>query len=145
MGVRSPLAGRQQPHMETSPIIQAVRAVTDTDTNSSDVTTTISYDQMSYILTIMVTISVISILLLIISISTIFVFIWYTKNLLTRKCGCSNLQNTKINFPSQHPQIYGQPLPMCLVDSGRIYRPNKNVTVNPLPPPECSQLRTGVP
>ena len=67
----------------------------------------------------------------------------YTKNLLTRKCGCSNLQNTNINFPSQHPQIYGQPLPMCLVDSGRIYRPNKNVTVNPLP--ECSQLRTGVP
>ena len=63
----------------------------------------------------------------------------YTRNLLTRKCGCSNLQNTNINFPSQHPQYCGQPLQMCLVDPGRIYRPNKNVTVNPLPPP------TGVP
>ena len=59
----------------------------------------------------------------------------YTRNLLTRKCGCSNLQNTNINFPSQHPQYCGQPLQMCLVDSGRIYRANKNVTVNPLPPP----------
>ena len=65
-----------EPHMETSPFIQAVRTVTDTDTNSSDVTTTIFYDQMSYILTIMVTISIISILLLIISLSTIFVFLW---------------------------------------------------------------------
>jgi len=34
---------------------------------------------------------------------------------------------------------------MCLVDSGRIYRPNKNVTVNPLPPPNWNQLRTEVP
>lgn len=68
----------------------------------------------------------------------------YTRNLLTRKCGCSNLQNTNINFPSQHPQYCGQPLQMCLVDSGRIYRPNKNVTVNPLPPPKCNQLRSGV-
>ena len=63
----------------------------------------------------------------------------YTKNLLSRKCGCSNLQNI-----SQHPQSCGQPLQMCLIDSGRIYRPNKNVTVNPLPP-KCNQLGTGVP
>ena len=34
---------------------------------------------------------------------------------------------------------------MCLVDSARIYRPNKNVTVNPLPPPQCNHLRPGVP
>ena len=58
----------------------------------------------------------------------------YTRSLLTRKCGCSSLQNTNINFPSQHPQYCGQPLQMCLVDPGRIYRANKNVTVNPLPP-----------
>ena len=48
-----------------------------------------------------------------------------------------------MNFPSRHPQICGQPLQMCLVDSGKMYRPNKNVTVNPLPPPQCNQLRTG--
>merc|ERR1711953_51491 len=92
----------------------------------------------------MITISVISILLLIISVSTIFVFLWYTKNLLKSKCGCSNFQSTNLNYPSQHPQFYGQPLQMCLVDPGRIYRPNKNVTVNPLPPPKCNQLRSGV-
>ena len=72
--------------------------------------------------------------------SNILIVSRYTKNLLTRKCGCSNLQNI-----SQHPQFCGQPLQMCLIDSGRIYRPNKNVTVNPLPPPKCNQLRTGVP
>ena len=30
---------------------------------------------------------------------------------------------------------------MCLVDSARIYRPNKNVTVNPLPPTGVPDLR----
>ena len=35
---------------------------------------------------------------------------------------------------------------MYLVDQPRIYRPNKNVTVNPLPPPNlCNQFKTGVP
>ena len=62
--------------METQTVLQVARTLSYPATNSSDVTTTISYDQMSYILTIMVTISVISILLLIISLSTIFVFIW---------------------------------------------------------------------
>ena len=62
--------------METSPVLQALRTVTSPDTTSSEVTTAIDYDQMSHILTIMVTISVISILILIISVSTIFVFLW---------------------------------------------------------------------
>ena len=66
-----------QPHsMETSPILQALRTVTSPGTASSEVTTAIDYDQMSYILTIMVTISVISILILIVSVSTIFVILW---------------------------------------------------------------------
>merc|ERR1712029_576004 len=39
----------------------------------------------------MVTISVISILILIFSVTVILGFLWYTRNLLNRKCGCSNL------------------------------------------------------
>ena len=60
----------------SSPLLQAVRTLSSTDPASSEVATTISYDQMSYILTIMITISVISILILIISVSIILVFLW---------------------------------------------------------------------
>merc|ERR1712107_647576 len=57
----------------------------------------------------MVTISVISILILIFSVTVILGFLWYTRNLLNRKCGCSNLyeqSTTNINIPVyQHHQL----------------------------------------
>merc|ERR1712227_591110 len=52
----------------------------------------------------MVTISVISILILIFSVTVILGFLWYTRNLLNRKCGCSNLHeplSTKIYNTNQ--------------------------------------------
>ena len=67
--------GRDNTHnMESSPILQAVRNTLNTD--NSQVNNTISQDQISYLLTLMVTISVISILILIISVFTILGFIW---------------------------------------------------------------------
>merc|ERR1719232_1950161 len=103
----------------------------------------------------MVTISVISILILIFSVTVILGFLWYTRNLLNRKCGCSNLHerlSTNINIPVyQHHQLMSSgPHPVIGGSGGghvvghvprvavqdKIYRANKNVTVNPLPPPK---------
>lgn len=78
----------------------------------------------------------------------------YTKNLLTRKCGCPNLQYANVNILDRqadslqpvHLQSTGQPLQMYVVDEGKIYRQNRNLTVNPLPAPDlCNQLKAGQP
>merc|ERR1711902_390595 len=106
----------------------------------------------------MVTISVISILILIFSVTVILGFLWYTRNLLNRKCGCSKIheQSTNINVPVyqhhqlmssvQHPVVHGSGQVVghvghgvAVQDSHPIYRANKNVTVNPLPPPKLYQ------
>merc|ERR1711868_282441 len=87
----------------------------------------------------MVTISVISILILIFSVTVILGFLWYTRNLLNRKCGCSKLheQSSNINVPVyQHHQLMSS-VQHPVVHP--IYRANKNVTVNPLPPPKLYQ------
>jgi len=159
-----------------SPLLQAVRsAYDDTDyvvdegrdnVKTGDITAVMSYDQMSHLLTLMVTISVISILILIFSVTVILGFLWYTRNLLNRKCGCSKLheQSTNINVPvyqhhqlmssAQHPVVHGSGQivghvghvhgghvrhGVAVQDSHPIYRANKNVTVNPLPPPKLYQ------
>ena len=65
----------------------------------------------------------------------------YTKNLLTRKCGCPNLQNANVNILNQqadsiqpvHLQVAGQPVQMYMLDERKMYRQKKNLTVNPLP------------
>merc|ERR1712099_24024 len=57
--------------------------------------------QINYRLTLMLTISGISFLILIVSVLTLLGFIWYTKNLLTRKGGCPNLQNANVNILNQ--------------------------------------------
>ena len=69
-----------------SPLLQAVRSSYDdidydVDDDSSsvktgDITAVMSYDQMSHLLTLMVTISVISILILIFSVTVILGFLW---------------------------------------------------------------------
>ena len=69
-----------------SPLLQAVRSsyddtdFDDDDGSSSvktgDITAVMSYDQMSHLLTLMVTISVISILILIFSVTVILGFLW---------------------------------------------------------------------
>jgi len=151
-----------------SPLLQAVRSSYDDmdyvvdegrdNVKTGDITAVMSYDQMSHLLTLMVTISVISILILIFSVTVILGFLWYTRNLLNRKCGCSNLHeplSTNINIPVyQHHQLMSSgPHPVIGGSGGghvvghvghvprvavqdKIYRANKNVTVNPLPPPK---------
>ena len=70
-----------------SPLLQAVRSsYDDTDyevddgssssVKTGDITAVMSYDQMSHLLTLMVTISVISILILIFSVTVILGFLW---------------------------------------------------------------------
>ena len=70
-------------NMDTSPLMQALRrehgAHTDrgmTDVNTGDMTAVMSYDQVSYLLTVMVTVSVVSILILIFSVTLILGFLW---------------------------------------------------------------------
>merc|ERR1712130_272568 len=106
----------------------------------------------------MITVSVISILILLFSVSVIIGFLWYTTRLLNSKCGCSNLQTANNNIPYQqqlitHPgvQNFRGQLTMSSPGTGleniysqkNIYRPNKNVTVNPMPPlclPQSNQF-----
>ena len=59
--------------METSPLLRAVTSSLYTGLSEAN---TISYNEMSYLLTVMLTISGISILVLVISVFTILVFIW---------------------------------------------------------------------
>ena len=70
-------------NMDTSPLMQALRtehgAHTDrgmSDVNTGDMTAVMSYDQVSYLLTVMVTVSVVSILILIFSVTLILGFLW---------------------------------------------------------------------
>ena len=63
-----------------SPLLQAVRSQDDsminTDVNTSDISTVMTYDQMTYLLTMMITITVISVIILIVSVSAILAFLW---------------------------------------------------------------------
>ena len=69
-----------------SPLLQAVRSSYDDmdyvvdegrdNVKTGDITAVMSYDQMSHLLTLMVTISVISILILIFSVTVILGFLW---------------------------------------------------------------------
>ena len=62
-----------------SPLMQALRtehgANIDRD-NTGEMTAVMSYDQVSYLLTVMVTVSVVSILILIFSVTLILGFLW---------------------------------------------------------------------
>ena len=67
----------------TSPLMQALRtehgANIDrgmSDVNTGEMTAVMSYDQVSYLLTVMVTVSVVSILILIFSVTLILGFLW---------------------------------------------------------------------
>ena len=69
--------------MDTSPLMQALRtehgAHTDrgmTDVHTGEMAAVMSYDQVSYLLTVMVTVSVVSILILIFSVTLILGFLW---------------------------------------------------------------------
>ena len=46
------------------------------DVNTGEMTAVMSYDQVSYLLTVMVTVSVVSILILIFSVTLILGFLW---------------------------------------------------------------------
>ena len=63
-----------------SPLLQAVRSQDDsmmnTGVNTSDISTVMTYDQMTYLLTMMITITVISVIILIVSVSAILAFLW---------------------------------------------------------------------
>ena len=70
-------------NMDTSPLLQALRSESGdkvvramTDVSTGERTAVMSYDQMSYLLTVMVTISVVSILILIFSVTLILGFLW---------------------------------------------------------------------
>lgn len=154
-----------------SPLLQAVKSALEPGVNkdddemvnmmSSEVrSAVISYDQMSYLLTIMITVSIISILILLFSVTVIIGFLWYTRRLLNSKCGCSNLQSANNNIPYQqqliaHPGYQNfrgqltmsspgpgqhQPRHENIYSQKNIYRPNKNVTVNPLSRPHNNQF-----
>merc|ERR1712227_544633 len=109
----------------------------------------------------MITVSVISILILLFSVTVIIGFLWYTRRLLNSKCGCSNLQSANNNIPYQqqliaHPGFQNfsrdqmtmsspgpgqhQPRHENIYSQKNIYRPNKNVTVNPLSRPHNNQF-----
>merc|ERR1712242_340033 len=155
--------------MDTSPLLQALRSESGdkvvramTDVNTGERTAVMSYDQMSYLLTVMVTISVVSILILIFSVTLILGFLWYTRSLLHRKCGCPGLSSpssANVNIlatghqaghPHQPPHWRhlgpgqpGQPHHQLghggghgaiLYNPDKLYRPSKHVRVNPLPP-----------
>ena len=70
--------------MDTSrPLMQALRTEHGaninrglTDVNTGEMTAVMSYDQVSYLLTVMVTVSVVSILILIFSVTLILGFLW---------------------------------------------------------------------
>ena len=85
----------------------------------------------------------------------------YTRRLLNSKCGCSNLQSANNNIPYQqqliaHPGFQNfsrgqltmsspgpgqhQPRHENIYSQKNIYRPNKNVTVNPLSRPHNNQF-----
>lgn len=63
-----------------SPLMQALRtehgANIDRDNTEGEMTAVMSYDQVSYLLTVMVTVSVVSILILIFSVTLILGFLW---------------------------------------------------------------------
>ena len=63
-----------------SPLMQALRtehgANIDRDNTEGEMTAVMSYDQVSYLLTVMVTVSVVSILILIFSVTLILGFSW---------------------------------------------------------------------
>ena len=60
-----------------SPLLQAIRSSYDSYQDDNSVkTAAMSYDQMSYLLTIMITVSVISIIILIFSVTVILGFLW---------------------------------------------------------------------
>ena len=58
----------------SSPMMQALR--TEHGDNTGEMTAVMSYDQVSYLLTVMVTVSVVSILILIFSVTLILGFLW---------------------------------------------------------------------
>ena len=65
-----------------SPLLQAVRSQADDnsmmtgDGRPGDISAIMTYDQMSYLLTMMITITVISVIILIVSVSAILAFLW---------------------------------------------------------------------
>ena len=66
-----------------SPLMQALRSEQGanidrgvSDVNTGEMTAVMSYDQVSYLLTVMVTVSVVSILILIFSVTLILGFLW---------------------------------------------------------------------
>ena len=63
-----------------SPLMQALRtehgANIERDNTEGEMTAVMSYDQVSYLLTVMVTVSVVSILILIFSVTLILGFLW---------------------------------------------------------------------
>ena len=67
----------------SSPLMQALRTENGaninrgmSDVNTGEMTAVMSYDQVSYLLTVMVTVSVVSILILIFSVTLILGFLW---------------------------------------------------------------------
>lgn len=67
----------------SSPLMQALRTEHGvnidrgmSDVNTGEMTAVMSYDQVSYLLTVMVTVSVVSILILIFSVTLILGFLW---------------------------------------------------------------------
>ena len=65
----------------SSPLMQALRTehgvnIGVSDVNTGEMTAVMSYDQVSYLLTVMVTVSVVSILILIFSVTLILGFLW---------------------------------------------------------------------
>ena len=69
----------------SSPLMQALRTDNGaninrdrgmSDVNTGEMTAVMSYDQVSYLLTVMVTVSVVSILILIFSVTLILGFLW---------------------------------------------------------------------
>ena len=67
-----------------SPLLQAVRSQALADDSSmvtgdvrpGDISAIMTYDQMSYLLTMMITVTVISVIILIVSVSAILAFLW---------------------------------------------------------------------
>ena len=67
----------------SSPLMQALKTENGaninrgmSDVNTGEMTAVMSYDQVSYLLTVMVTVSVVSILILIFSVTLILGFLW---------------------------------------------------------------------